>query len=83
MNLWFQRLNNYGCDGEHEQRQIVERIKAFIEKLLEEADLLLLNQGDRKIYKMHDTLFNGKQCPPHLTSSCLRLPMIEDNVLLA
>ncbi|MGM8898451.1 MULTISPECIES: DUF927 domain-containing protein [unclassified Psychrobacter] len=112
-------LDNYGRDGEHEQRQIIEHIKAFIEQhgssrfqpcyknmrsnfeeripnrvgyrnmdtgdyyfsketfdkvcepfskkkvlqVLEEADLLLLNQSDRKIYKMPDTLFNGKQRP--------------------
>lgn len=112
-------LNNYGRDGEHEQRQIIEHIKAFIEQhgssrfqpcyrntrldfeertpnrvgyrnmetgdyyfsketfnsvcapfskskvlqVLEEADLLLLNQGDRKIYKTPDTLFNGKHRP--------------------
>jgi hypothetical protein len=31
--------------------------------VLEEANLLLLNQGDRKIYKTPDTLFNGKQRP--------------------
>ena len=112
-------LDNYGRDGEHEQRQIIEHIKAFIEQhgssrfqpcyrntrldfeertpnrvgyrnmetgdyyfsketfdkvcapfskkkvlqVLEEADLLLLNQGDRKIYKAPDTLFSGKQRP--------------------
>lgn len=112
-------LANYGRGGEHEQRQIIEHIKAFIEQhgssrfqpcyrntrldleertpnrvgyrntdtgdyyfsketfdkvcepfskkkvlqVLEEADLLLLNQGDRKIYKTPDTLFNGKQRP--------------------
>ncbi|GAF59159.1 putative inner membrane protein [Psychrobacter sp. JCM 18902] len=112
-------LDNYGRDGEHEQRQIIEHIKAFIEQhgssrfqpcykntrlnfeertpnrigyrnmdtgdyyfsketfdsvcapfskkkvlqVLEEADLLLLNQGDRKIYKTPDTLFNGKHRP--------------------
>ena len=112
-------LDNYGRDGEHEQRQIIEHIKGFIEQhgssrfqpcyrstrldfeertpnrvgyrnmetgdyyfsketfdkvcapfskkkvlqVLEEADLLLLNQGDRKIYKTPDTLFNGKQRP--------------------
>ncbi|MGB2784530.1 DUF927 domain-containing protein [Psychrobacter sp.] len=112
-------LDNYGRDGEHEQRQIIEHIKAFIEQhgssrfqpcyrntrldfeertpnrvgyrntdtgdyyfsketfnsvcapfskskvlqVLEEADLLLLNQGDRKIYKTPDTLFNGKRRP--------------------
>ena len=112
-------LDNYGRDGEHEQRQIIEHIKAFIEQhgssrfqpcyrstrldfeertpnrvgyrnmetgdyyfsketfdtvcapfskkkvlqVLEEADLLLLNQGDRKIYKTPDTLFSGKQRP--------------------
>ncbi|MGP5336349.1 DUF927 domain-containing protein [Psychrobacter maritimus] len=112
-------LDNYGRDGEHEQRQIIDHIKAFIEQhgssrfqpcyrntrldfeertpnrigyrnmdtgdyyfsketfdsvcapfgkkkvlqVLEEADLLLLNQGDRKIYKAPDTLFSGKQRP--------------------
>lgn len=112
-------LDNYGRDGEHEQRQTIEHIKAFIEQhgssrfqpcyrntrldfeertpnrvgyrnmdtgdyyfsketfdsvcapfskkkvlqVLEEADLLLLNQGDRKIYKTPDTLFNGKHRP--------------------
>ena len=112
-------LDNYGREGEHEQRQIIEHIKAFIEQhgssrfqpcyrntrldfeertpnrvgyrnmetgdyyfsketfdkvcapfskkkvlqVLEEADLLLLNQGDRKIYKAPDTLFSGKQRP--------------------
>ena len=112
-------LDNYGRDGEHEQRQIIDHIKAFIEQhgssrfqpcykntrldfeektpnrvgyrnmdtgdyyfskqtfdsvcapfskkkvlhVLEEANLLLLNQGDRKIYKTPDTLFNGKQRP--------------------
>jgi len=112
-------LDNYGRDGEHEQRQIIEHIKAFIEQhgssrfqpcyrstrldfeertpnrvgyrnmdtgdyyfsketfdkicapfskkkvlqVLEEADLLLLNQGDRKIYKTPDTLFSGKLRP--------------------
>ena len=112
-------LDNYGRDGEHEQRQIIEHIKVFIEQhgssrfqpcyrntrldfeertpnrvgyrnmdtgdyyfsketfnkvcepfskskvlqVLEEADLLLLNQGDRKIYKTPDTLFNGKHRP--------------------
>lgn len=112
-------LDNYGRDGEHEQRQIIEHIKAFIEQhgssrfqpcyrntrldfeertpnrvgyrnmetgdyyfsketfdkvcapfskkkvlqVLEEADLLLLNQGDRKTYKAPDTLFSGKQRP--------------------
>lgn len=112
-------LDNYGRDGEHEQRQIIEHIKAFIEQhgssrfqpcyrntrldfeertpnrvgyrnmetgdyyfsketfdkvcapfskkkvlqVLEEANLLLLNQGDRKIYKAPDTLFSGKQRP--------------------
>lgn len=112
-------LDNYGRDGEHEQRQIIDHIKAFIEQhgssrfqpcyrntrldfeertpnrvgyrnmdtgdyyfsketfnkvcepfskskvlqVLEEADLLLLNQGDRKIYKTPDTLFNGKHRP--------------------
>ena len=112
-------LDNYGRDGEHEQRQIIEHIKAFIEQhgssrfqpcyrsnrldfeektsnrvgyrnmdtgdyyfsketfdsvcapfskkkvlhVLEEANLLLLNQGDRKIYKTPDTLFNGKHRP--------------------
>ena len=112
-------LDNYGRDGEHEQRQIIEHIKAFIEQhgssrfqpcyrntrldfeertpnrvgyrnmetgdyyfsketfdkvcapfskkkvlqVLEEADLLLLNQGDRKTYKTPDTLFSGKQRP--------------------
>ena len=109
-------LDNYGRDGEHEQRQIIEHIKAFIEQhgssrfqpcyrsnrldfeektsnrvgyrnmdtgdyyfsketfdsvcapfskkkvlqVLEEGNLLLLNQNDRKIYKTPDTLFNGK-----------------------
>lgn len=112
-------LDNYGRDGEHEQRQIIDHIKAFIEQhgssrfqpcyrskrldleertpnrvgyrnmdtgdyyfsketfdsvcapfskkkvlqVLEEADLLLLNQGDRKTYKTPDTLFNGKHRP--------------------
>ena len=112
-------LDNYGRDGEHEQRQIIEHIKAFIEQhgssrfqpcykntrlnfeertpnrvgyrnmetgdyyfsketfdtvcapfskkkvlqVLEEAGLLILNQGDRKIYKTPDTLFNGKHRP--------------------
>ena len=112
-------LDNYGRDGEHEQRQIIDHIKAFIEQhgssrfqpcykntrlnfeertpnrigyrnmdtgdyyfsketfdsvcapfskkkvlqVLEEADLLLLNQGDRKIYKTPDTLFSGKHRP--------------------
>lgn len=112
-------LDNYGRDGEHEQRQIIEHIKAFIEQhgssrfqpcyrntrldfeertpnrvgyrnmetgdyyfsketfdkvcapfskkkvlqVLEEAGLLILNQGDRKIYKAPDTLFSGKQRP--------------------
>lgn len=112
-------LDNYGRDGEHEQRQIIDHIKAFIEQhgssrfqpcyrntrldfeertpnrvgyrnmetgdyyfskgtfdsvcapfgkkkvlqVLEEADLLLLNQGDRKTYKAPDTLFSGKQRP--------------------
>jgi len=112
-------LDNYGRDGEHEQRQIIDHIKAFIEQhgssrfqpcyrntrldfeertpnrvgyrnmetgdyyfsketfdkvcapfskkkvlqVLEEADLLLLNQGDRKTYKTPDTLFSGKQRP--------------------
>lgn len=112
-------LDNYGRDGEHEQRPIIEHIKVFIEQhgssrfqpcyrntrldfeertpnrvgyrnmdtgdyyfsketfnkvcepfskskvlqVLEEADLLLLNQGDRKIYKTPDTLFNGKHRP--------------------
>ena len=112
-------LDNYGRDGEHEQRQIIDHIKAFIEQhgssrfqpcyrntrldfeertpnrvgyrnmdtgdyyfsketfnkvcepfskskvlqVLEDADLLLLNQGDRKIYKAPDTLFSGKQRP--------------------
>lgn len=31
--------------------------------MLEEAGLLILNQGDRKIYKTPDTLFNGKHRP--------------------
>lgn len=112
-------LDNYGRDGEHEQRQIIEHIKAFIEQhgssrfqpcykntrldfeertpnrvgyrnmdtgdyyfskqtfdsvcapfskkkvlqVLEDANLLLLNQGDRKTYKTSDTLFNGKHRP--------------------
>ncbi|WP_435950355.1 DUF927 domain-containing protein [Psychrobacter sp. DM8] len=112
-------LDNYGRDGEHEQRQTIDHIKAFIEQhgssrfqpcyrntrldfeertpnrvgyrnmetgdyyfsketfdkvcapfskkkvlqVLEEADLLLLNQGDRKTYKTPDTLFSGKQRP--------------------
>ncbi|WP_083499580.1 DUF927 domain-containing protein [Psychrobacter piscatorii] len=112
-------LDNYGRDGEHEQRQIIDHIKAFIEQhgssrfqpcyrntrldfeertpnrvgyrnmetgdyyfskgtfdsvcapfgkkkvlqVLEEANLLLLNQGDRKTYKAPDTLFSGKQRP--------------------
>ena len=112
-------LDNYGRDGEHEQRQIIDHIKAFIEQhgssrfqpcyrstrldfeertpnrvgyrnmdtgdyyfsketfdsvcapfgkkkvlqVLEEASLLLVNQGDRKIYKTPDTLFNGKHRP--------------------
>ena len=112
-------LDNYGRDGEHEQRQIIDHIKAFIEQhgasrfqpcykntrlnfeertpnrvgyrnmdtgdyyfsketfdsvcapfskkkvlqVLEEVDLLLLNQGDRKTYKTSDTLFNGKHRP--------------------
>ena len=116
LDNWF---DNYGRDGEHEQRQIIEHIKAFIEQhgssrfqpcyrntrldfeertpnrvgyrnmetgdyyfsketfdkvcapfskkkvlqVLEEADLLLLNQGDRKTYKAPDTLFSGKQRP--------------------
>ena len=112
-------LDNYGRDGEHEERQIIEHFKAFIEQhgssrfqpcykntrsdfeertpnrvgyrnmdtgdyyfskgtfdsvcapfgkkkvlqVLEEANLLLLNQGDRKTYKTPDTLFNGKHRP--------------------
>ena len=112
-------LDNYGRDGEHEQRQIIEHIKGFIEQhgssrfqpcyrntrldfeektfnrvgyrnmekgdyyfsqetfdsvcapfskkkvlqVLKEADLLLLNQGDRKTYKLPDTLFSDKQRP--------------------
>jgi len=112
-------LDNYGRDGEHEQRQIIEHIKAFIEQhgssrfqacykttrldfeertpnrvgyrnmetgdyyfsketfdsvcapfsrkkvlqVLKEANLLLLNQKDRKTYKTPDTLFSGKQRP--------------------
>ncbi|MGP4963808.1 DUF927 domain-containing protein [Psychrobacter celer] len=116
-------LDNYGRDGEHEQRQIIEHIKGFIEQhgasrfqpcfqtnsnriqydektpnragyrnegtgdyyfftsrfdkevcspfskakvlqVLAQNDLLLLNQGDRKTYKVPDTLFIGKQRPP-------------------
>ena len=112
-------LDNYGRDGEHEQRQIIDHIKAFIEQhgssrfqpchrntrldfeertlnrvgyrnmetgdyyfsketfdsvcvpfskkkvlqVLEEANLLLLNQRDRKTYKAPDTLFSDKQRP--------------------
>ena len=37
--------------------------KKKVLQVLEEADLLLLNQGDRKIYKAPDTLFSGKQRP--------------------
>lgn len=116
-------LDNYGRDGEHEQRQIIEHIKGFIEQhgasrfqpcfqtninriqydektpnragyrnedtgdyyfftsrfdkevcspfskakvlqVLAQNDLLLLNQGDRKTYKVPNTLFIGKQRPP-------------------
>lgn len=108
-------LDNYGRDGEHEQRQIIAHIKAFIEQhgssrfqtcdpsrrseceeripnrvgyrnpktgdyyfsketfnkvcepfskskvlqVLEEYNLLLLNQGDRKTYKTPSTLFSN------------------------
>jgi uncharacterized protein (DUF927 family) len=107
-------LDNYGRDGEHEQRQIIEHIKAFIEQfgssrfeprhshtcadfepktsnrvgyrniktgdyyfmintfdtqvcqpfsskavlqVLDDANLLLRNQGDRKAYRSPETLF--------------------------
>ena len=112
-------LNNYGRDGEHEQRQIIAHIKIFIEQhgssrfqtcdpsrrseceeripnrvgyrnpktgdyyfsqetfdsvcapfskkkvlqVLEEANLLRLNQRDRKTYKLPDTLFSDRQRP--------------------
>ncbi|MBH0086016.1 DUF927 domain-containing protein [Psychrobacter sp. SCQQ22] len=114
-------LDNYGRDGEYEQRQIIDHIKAFIEQhgssrfqacfqttgtrpnfeertpnrvgyrnedtgdyyfsketfnsvcapfskrkvlqVLDEAGLLLSNQGDRKIYKTPNTLFSGKVRP--------------------
>ena len=114
-------LDNYGRDGEHEQRQIIAHIQGFIEQhgssrfqpcfqttssrqnfedktlnrvgyrnedtgdyyfstqtfsqvcspfnkrkvlqVLEEAGLLLLNQGDRKTYKTSNTLFSGKVRP--------------------
>ena len=114
-------LDNYGRDGEHEQRQIIKHIQSFIEQhgssrfqacfqttgtrpnfeertpnrvgyrnedtgdyyfsketfnsvcapfskrkvlqVLDEAGLLLSNQGDRKIYKTPNTLFSGKVRP--------------------
>ncbi len=108
-------LDNYGRDGEHEQRQIISHVQAFIEQhgssrfqtcdpsrrseceeripnrvgyrnpktgdyyfsketfnkvcepfskskvlqVLEEYNLLLLNQGDRKTYKTPSTLFSN------------------------